>query len=285
MMVSRDPGREGDGHDGPPAAAGRFGTARRDPLQPLIVPVGPWDPRSMAEERPGAHVLFLKAGSIHREHVIADRAVSDLLGPGDTISLTERLMGPPLPRIEIRFTVLEEARVVVLDDPATRVLCEHPEVAADMIVLAADQAARLAALRALGHLPRVEQRVLAFFSVMAERVGRVTADGILIPLSLSHERIGRHVAAQRSTVSLALKALAEDGLVIREAEDRWLLPRAIAGEPMDLADVSPASSAREAPDAEPDATPGIEGLRERVVGLRRQYDRARRRLDRFETHR
>lgn len=250
-------------------------------LVPRLVPVGAWDPALILRDRPGTLALFVQAGSITREHVVSGRTVSDLLGPGDVISLSERLIPPPLPRIDVRFTVLEEAHVVVLDDEAVRTLCRRPEFAADMIVLAADHASRLAAMRALSHLPRVEQRVLAFFSVMAERAGRVTPDGLVVPLALSHEELGRHVGAQRSTISLALKWLADEGLLVRTGRGSWLMPEAHAGEPIDVSDVAPQHHRPPSgPPARPvpDAGSGLDELRARVIGLRRQYDRARSRI-------
>lgn len=276
MSTPRD-----DAPSGRPDRVG--GEARAGPasLTPRRVPVGPWDPALLLHDRPDVHALFVQSGMITREHVVSGRTISDLLGPGDVISLSERLIAPPLPRIDVRFTVVEQVDVIVLDDEAVRTLCGRPELAADMIVLAADHASRLAAMRALSHLPRVEQRVLAFFSVMAERAGRVTRDGLVVPLALSHEELGRHVGAQRSTISLALKWLAEEGLLVRSGRGSWLLPKAHAGEPIDVADVAPqhhrppgGPSARPVPDA----GSGLDELRARVIGLRRQYDRARSRI-------
>lgn len=259
-------------------------TSASNPLTRRSIPVGPWDPRAIRSEFSTVHALFVRSGMINREHIIPGRTVSDLLGAGDLLSLSERLTGPPLPRIEIRLTVLEEATVLVIDDPAVRLLCEHPEIGADLVVMAADQTARLAALRALGHLPRVEQRLLAFFSVMAERFGRVTRDGIVIPLASSHEMLGHHVGAQRSTVSLALKLLADQGLLVRRPNGSWLLPKADAGESIDLADVAPGAGrvpvgVGGAAGAEPGPGPALAELRKRVARLRDQYDRARHRID------
>lgn len=265
-----------------PAADALDRTTAGGPLKPRSIPVGPWDPRTIRSEFATVHALFVRSGMINREHLVPGRTVSDLLGSGDLLSLSERLTGPPLPRIEIRLTVLEEATVLVIDDPAVRLLCEHPEVGADLVVMAADQTARLAALRALGHLPRVEQRLLAFFSVMAERFGRVTRDGIVVPLASSHEMLGRHVGARRSTVSLALKLLAEQGLLVRRPDGSWLLPQADAGESIDLAHVAPVAG--RAPAAGADHLPGhaLTDLRKRVARLRDQYEQARHRIDQIE---
>lgn len=272
----------GDALGGRPGRAGPADASEHaHALTARAVPVGPWDPGLVLRDNPDTHAIFVQRGVIDREHLVSGRTVSDLLGPGDMISLSERLIVPPLPHIDVRFTVLERARVLVLDDVAMVTLCRRPDLAADMMALAADHASRMAAIRALSHLPRVEQRVLAFFSVMAERTGRVTPDGLLVPLVLSHEELGRHVGAQRSTVSLALKWLAEEGLLVRVGRGRWLLPQAKAGEPIDVADVAVHRRPADGPSvrAVPEAGTGLDELRERVIGLRRQYDRARRRIE------
>jgi hypothetical protein len=72
------------------------------------------------------------------------------------------------------------------------------------------------------HLPRAEDRVLVTLRLLADRFGRVTAEGIVIPLSLSHDALGRLTAARRPTITLALRALrtADD---IRQHSDGTLI--------------------------------------------------------------
>jgi CRP-like cAMP-binding protein len=59
---------------------------------------------------------------------------------------------------------------------------------------------------------------------IAERAGRVTSDGTLIPIRLTHEALGKLVGARRPTVSLAMKELDAAGRVRRLADGTWLLP-------------------------------------------------------------
>jgi len=67
----------------------------------------------------------------------------------------------------------------------------------------------------------VEDRVTLLFADLAERCGRVTADGVVVDVEL----IGRMVAAQRPTVTLALQMLAERGTLLRAGNAQWLVPR------------------------------------------------------------
>ena len=47
--------------------------------------------------------------------------------------------------------------------------------------------------------------------------------GVVIPLQLTHETLGRLIGARRPTVSLALKELDGDNLLERRADGAWLL--------------------------------------------------------------
>jgi CRP-like cAMP-binding protein len=76
---------------------------------------------------------------------------------------------------------------------------------------------------AILHLPRVEDRIVALFADLAERFGRMTPDGIVIDLPLTHQVIGDLVASRRPTISIALQTLAADGVVQRLDDGRWHL--------------------------------------------------------------
>jgi CRP/FNR family transcriptional regulator, cyclic AMP receptor protein len=76
---------------------------------------------------------------------------------------------------------------------------------------------------AISAWPRVEERVLALFWQLADRWGVVRPDGVVIELALTHATIGHLVGAQRPTVSLALHALAEAGLLRRGDTGAWTL--------------------------------------------------------------
>ena len=58
--------------------------------------------------------------------------------------------------------------------------------------------------QAISQLVRVDRRLLALFWHLAERWGRVTGDGVLVPLTLSHRMLSQLVGARRPTVSTAL---------------------------------------------------------------------------------
>jgi CRP-like cAMP-binding protein len=85
------------------------------------------------------------------------------------------------------------------------------------------QLERVAVQQLISQLPRAEQRIVALFWHLADRWGYEGPDGVVLPLTLSHEAISRLVGGRRSTVSAALGTLVSDGLVVRLANDTWLL--------------------------------------------------------------
>jgi CRP/FNR family cyclic AMP-dependent transcriptional regulator len=58
---------------------------------------------------------------------------------------------------------------------------------------------------------------------LADRWGKVTPDGVHLPLRLTHQTLGRLVGAQRPSVTTALKQLAAEGRLTREGDGTWML--------------------------------------------------------------
>ena len=88
---------------------------------------------------------------------------------------------------------------------------------------------RMGVHQALLQLSPVETRLLVLFWHLAERWGRVTPKGIVLPLGLTHQLLGQLVGCRRASVTTALKAVTRSGLVVRLGDGGWLL----RGEPPD----------------------------------------------------
>jgi CRP-like cAMP-binding protein len=82
--------------------------------------------------------------------------------------------------------------------------------------------------------PRVDMRLHMLFWHMAGRWGRVRSDGVILPLTLTHNVLAELVAARRPTVTSALSELAKRELV-RPADSGWLLSGNPPGELLELA--------------------------------------------------
>src|SRR3954454_16826470 len=87
----------------------------------------------------------------------------------------------------------------------------------------ADQLDAAATRAAIIGLRRVDQRLLAMFWLLADRWGRVRPEGVVVDLPVTHHFLGHLVAARRSTVTLAMKELADEGLLNRSGRGTWML--------------------------------------------------------------
>ena len=128
---------------------------------------------------------------------------------------------PTLPRTT-GWRVLQSARLAVLDKRAAERLARYPELTGRIAARALERSRNLAINMAIVHHRRVEVRLHMLFWHLAERWGRVRTDGIILPLHLTHAVLADLVSVRRPSVSSALSALAERGIVHRVGQD-WLL--------------------------------------------------------------
>jgi CRP/FNR family transcriptional regulator, cyclic AMP receptor protein len=70
---------------------------------------------------------------------------------------------------------------------------------------------------------QVRHRLVMLFWHYADRFGKVTADGIHVPLALAQADLAELVGAARPSVSVALRELADAGEVWRLRDRTWML--------------------------------------------------------------
>jgi CRP/FNR family transcriptional regulator, cyclic AMP receptor protein len=196
--------------------------ARARAIVPMLdLRAGPWRPERLKEPIAGAFAVLVVDGMLIRELVLADNTATELLTASDLAD--HRAHEDTLLPIGLRWSVPQAARVAILDDRLLGILSSWPSIGRRLVMRSARQSARLAVHRAISQLPRVEQRLLALFGHLAERCGRVGPAGIIVPLQLTHETLGRLIGARRPTVSLALKDLGAEALLERRGDGSWLL--------------------------------------------------------------
>jgi CRP-like cAMP-binding protein len=173
--------------------------------------------------------LLLVEGVVLKVTGFAGRSALEVLGPGD-------LLSPPLtaarqaesPAVS-RYMAHGLVSLAVLEDRFRQSARRWPGLFDCVHDCLGRQAHRASRHLAILHLPRVEDRIVALFADLAERFGRMTPEGILIDLPLTHQVIGDLVGARRPTVSIALQTLAAAGVVERLDDGRWhLAARAVA---------------------------------------------------------
>jgi CRP/FNR family transcriptional regulator, cyclic AMP receptor protein len=213
-------------------ALGREGTARaRDRVGAATVRLesGSWKPETLAPEMRRAFAMIVCDGLIVRELDLAGTVTADLLGPGDIVAVAVAVAdgggggGEPLLSTGEHWHVSGRATIAILDDRILPALHAWPALSSRLIARAARQAARAAEQRAISQLPRVELRIRALLWHLAERWGRISAAGVVVPLELTHGALGHLVGARRPTVTLALSELARNGAVKRRDDGAWLL--------------------------------------------------------------
>jgi CRP/FNR family transcriptional regulator, cyclic AMP receptor protein len=186
-------------------------------------PVGEWDGARLTDADPTHLGLLMIEGVLAREVVLADTVSTELLGPGDVVR-PWHVGGPPqLLSVAIRWNALADVRLALIDRRLAVALGSYPEIGAVIVDRMSERAQRLAITQAISQLNRVDRRLVALFWHLAERWGRVSRDGIAVPLALSHRLIGELVGARRPTVSTALAELARTGQLVRRDDGTWLL--------------------------------------------------------------
>ena len=213
-------------------APDRFSRARAELTAPILrLPRGEWAGNALAQTDRQCVGLLVADGVLAREVVLADTVSTELLGTGDLIRPWSREGDPRLLTQTVRWQVLAEARLAVLGRAFGAAVARWPEVSAALLDRACARAQRLATMQAIGHLNSVDRRLLALFWHLAERWGRITPEGIVIPLRLSHRLLSELVGARRPTVSAALAALALEGTLQRRDDASWLLTGEAPGAP------------------------------------------------------
>jgi CRP-like cAMP-binding protein len=169
--------------------------------------------------------LLVVEGLLLREVRLLDTYSAELLAHGDLLRPwdIDGEFGLPVPA-EVCWTALEPTAVAVLDADFVRRAAAWPRVIANLAGRAVIRAKSMALNNAVTNLKQVQVRLLVLFFHLAERWGRVGVGVINVPLPLTHETLAKLVGAARPSVTTALGALAERGLLCRD-DGTWRLAR------------------------------------------------------------
>jgi CRP-like cAMP-binding protein len=187
------------------------------------LPSGPLDfPMPNGDATAPAVGLLILDGLITRDVELAKRSTTELLGQGDVVRPWDDEQSlDPLPG-HVAWSVLEPARVAVLDRRFAAVAGRWPQMLDTLVGRTVRRSRALSVQRAIAQVPRVDARVLVLLWLLADRWGRVSPQGVRVPLALTHETIGKLVGARRPSVTTALGVLGRRGLVER-TDQGWLL--------------------------------------------------------------
>lgn len=198
---------------------------------------GPWIPHQTPGSGGDIGLLVLQ-GLLIRQVGIDGRSGAELLGDGDILRPWQgQDAAPSMPHFT-GWRVLQTTRLAVLDVKAARRLSCYPELTGQLVGRALQRSRNLTVNMAIVHHARVSTRLQMLLWHLADRWGRVRADGVLLPFRLTHEVLSDLVAARRPTVSSALGELSRDGL-LRLEHDGWILTGEPPGELLEIRDIEP----------------------------------------------
>jgi CRP-like cAMP-binding protein len=192
-------------------------------VRTIEVPRGTWSPSRALSSGTSPIGLLVLEGLLVREAIVGDHPCAELLGPGDLLrAWDDRDAEVLLPR-SVEWNALTGVRLGVIDQALAVRAAQWPEIFASLVERAARRAERLVVMQAIGHLTRVDDRLLALLWALAERWGRVAPGGVVVSLRLPHRTLAGMVGARRPSVTTALGQLIERGEIERRPDGGWLL--------------------------------------------------------------
>lgn len=194
-----------------PEASGEL--ARRSLASSFRLPRGRWQPHPDDPETDPDKTLGLLIvdGLILRRLCVGEACCIELLGAGDFIRPTHPDADPFLVRETVEWTVVEPGHAAVVDHRFASLFGRWPQFANALLGRAGRRASALGVHVAVGHLTRVDERLLTLLWHLADRWGRVAPQGVSIPLRLTHELLAELIGARRPSVTTAMAELGRAG--------------------------------------------------------------------------
>lgn len=194
--------------------------AARSSAPLVVLEPGLHSPPTLGRREPRLGALVLD-GLFVRRLEVAGRQCGELIGAG-TLLRCSGMDHLPLP-VMVRWRVLERTRLALLDDRLVAALMPWPQITAALLERSLEREQMLAFEVGLHCLQRVEVRMLVLLWHLADRFGKVTPAGTVLPLRLTHGDLAELSGTQRPSVSKALGVLAREDRVRRRADRSWLL--------------------------------------------------------------
>ena len=200
------------------AVARRYLRARVHTLE-----AGPWSPLQ-GVDRVGHLGLLVLEGVLVRDIAVRGQCCAELIGQGDVLRPWDQEEARDASVVpEFTWEVLQRARVAELDAGLVRLIGRWPAITSRLVERSLRRVRTLGIQSALTQVQGVDVRLHLVLWHLADRWGRVTADGVVLRLPLTHRMLGKLIGARRPSVTSALQRLARDGLVRRVDADTWLL--------------------------------------------------------------
>jgi hypothetical protein len=205
-----------------------FSARRRLVARSLTVGTGAWTPfdGDMPRDFDGWLGLLVLDGLLVRQTQVNGLRCAELLGPGDVLRPWDESGAEATLVADARWRVLEPVRLALLDSGFARRAAPWPALSAALIHRTLARSRSLSVLLALTQARRADVRLRTLFWHLADRWGRVTPAGVVLPLNLTHSVIAQLTGLRRPSVSLSLGELERSGEIVRVSRDSWLISHA-----------------------------------------------------------
>jgi hypothetical protein len=184
---------------------------------------GRWDIAAAWAESRAELGLLIVEGVLLSEVAVGQRTSLEVLGPGDLVRPWPARRFPPQVDVRLRVTAPGHARVAVLDAHVMAQAMRWPAILGQVTDRAMGRTSSATLRLLVQQVVRIDERLLLTLWGLAERFGKVTPDGVLVPVALNHTMLAGLVGAHRPSVSHALSDLSGRGALERVEGGGWLL--------------------------------------------------------------
>ena len=168
--------------------------------------------------------LVLEGALVARTHLLENARATELLGPGDVIWPWMQNPGDATFSTAVDWSILVESEVAILGPLFMRRAAPWPQIFSALMTRLALRARGLDVLLALRQVRGIEHRILVLLWSLADRFGKVTAEGVRLEVPLTHQLLADLVGARRPTVTTALSQLRTRALLrVLPGERGWVL--------------------------------------------------------------
>lgn len=192
----------------------------------LVVPTirlaaGPLDVDALPRPAVG---LLVDDGLLTRRLTVHGYTGSALISEGDLLrpwTYEGRVATIPA---EAHLRALTEVELALLDERFLEVVARVPEISVGLYERCVERSRMQAYFLAVRAVVRIDERLLLTLWHLAERYGRVTVEGVVLRLPrVSHDLLAEMLGARRPSVTSAVNALEERGLLERPGRGTWIL--------------------------------------------------------------
>jgi hypothetical protein len=185
-----------------------------------------WDPSPFQKPEMTTWLgLLVLDGLMLRCVTVGRRSSCELFGTGDVIRPWDADGEYHPLAITVTWQVVEESYLAILNDSFAQRVRHWPSISAQLLARVARRARYLALTHTVTHIPRIEDRLVLVFWLLAERWGKVNSDGVRIELPLTHEVLAMLVGARRPSVTVSLGHLVSSEMLERRERHQWQLTR------------------------------------------------------------